>query len=56
MSILTIDKKDYVVIAKHDYDALLTMAATKTVPVRKMSLQQGKKMAYQLIDQWAKGK
>jgi hypothetical protein len=56
MSTLTIDKKEYVVLTKKEYEALRYKAATKTTPVRKLSLKEGKKLAHQLIDTWAKGK
>jgi hypothetical protein len=54
VSTLTIDNKEYVVLPKKDYEALLTKAASKATPARKLSLKQGKKLAYQLIDKWAK--
>jgi hypothetical protein len=56
MNTLTIQNKTYVVVPQKDYEALLTKAATKTVPVKKLTLAQGKKRAYKLIDKWAKGK
>ena len=56
MNKLTIDKKSYVLIPQKEYEQLLTKAASKTPPAKKLSLDQGKKMAYKLIDKWAKGK
>ena len=56
MDTITIDKKEYVVLAKKDYEQLLTKAAAKTETVRKRSLSDGKKLAYKLIDKWAKEK
>ena len=56
MNTITIEKKEYVVLAKKEYEQLLTKAASKTTPVRKRSLSEGKKLAYKLIDKWAKGK
>lgn len=56
MNTLTIDNKKYVLLPKKDYEELLTKAATKTIPAKKLSLAQGKKMAYKLIDKWAKEK
>ena len=53
---ITIDKKKYVLVPKKQYDNLLLKAARKSVPSKKMSLVQGKKLAYKLIDQWAKEK
>lgn len=54
MSTLTIENKEYVVLPKKDYEALRVKAARKTPSARKLSLKQGKKLAYQLIDKWAK--
>ena len=56
MNTITIEKKEYVVLAKKEYEHLLTQAASKTPPVRKRSLAEGKKLAYKLIDKWAKEK
>ena len=56
MNTLTIAKKEYVVLAKKEYEQLLVKAASKTAPVKKRSLAEGKKMAYKLIDKWAKEK
>ncbi len=56
MNTIIIEKKEYVVLAKKDYEALLSKAASKTAPVRKRSLAEGKKLAYKLIDKWAKEK
>ena len=50
MNTLTIDKKAYVVIPKKEYENLLVKAASKTTQAKKLSLDQGKKMAYKLID------
>ena len=56
MNTLTIEKKEYVVVPKKEYESLLAKAASKSIPAKKLSLAQGKKLAYKLIDQWAKGK
>lgn len=56
MNTLTIERKEYVVLPKKEYETLLEKAATKTTPVKKLSLAQGKKLAYKLIDKWAKEK
>lgn len=53
---VTIDNKQYVLLPKKQYDELLLKAARKSVPSKKMSLAQGKKKAYKLIDKWAKEK
>ena len=54
MGTLTIDKKKFVVIEQKEYDKLLLLAAQKTSPVKKLSLNAGKKLAHKLIDKWAK--
>ncbi|TWI89018.1 hypothetical protein [Chitinophaga japonensis] len=56
MNTIKIDNKSYVVVPKKEYENLLTKAAQKTTPAKKMSLNQGKKLAYKLIDKWAKEK
>lgn len=50
MNKVTIDKKEYVLVAAREYEKLLECAATKTKPARKLSLAEGKKLAYKLID------
>lgn len=56
MTQIVIDKKKYVLLPEKDYEALQLKAATKTKPVKKLSLVAGKRHAYKLIDKWAKGK
>lgn len=56
METLTINKKKFVVIEQKKFDELRLLAAQKTHPVKKLSLNAGKKYAYKLIDEWAKGK
>lgn len=56
MNTLVIDRKSYVVVPKKEYETLLTKAASKNTPAKKLSLEQGKKLAYKLIDKWAKEK
>lgn len=56
MNTLVIENKKYVVIEAGVYEQLQEKAARKTVPVKKLSLKQGKKHAYQLIDKWSKEK
>lgn len=56
MNTLTIEKKEYVVLPKKDYKNLPIKAASKTAPAQKLSLKDGKKLAYKLIDKWAKEK
>jgi hypothetical protein len=56
VSSFKIENKDYVVLSKKEYEALLAKAASKTPPARKLSLAEGKKLAYKLIDKWSKEK
>ena len=56
MNTLLIDKQKYVVLKKREYDKLLVKAAMKNPVARKLSLKDGKKLAYSLIDKWHKEK
>ena len=56
MNKLVIDKKKYVVVEQREYDRLLEKAASKGPVARKLSLDEGKKLAYKLIDSWHKEK
>ena len=56
MTTLNIENKEYIVIPRKEYEELRTKAAVKTVSAKKLSLTEGKKLAYKLIDKWAKGK
>ena len=56
MNTLTIDNKKYVVIPKKEYETLRTKAVSKSASARKLSLSEGKKLAYKMIDKWAKEK
>jgi hypothetical protein len=56
MNTLTIDKKKYVVLPEKEYEDLRTKAVSKSASARKLSLSEGKKLAYKLIDKWAKEK
>jgi len=51
-----IDKKKYVIVPQKKYEDLLEKAARKTAPSKKLNLVEGKKLAYKLIDEWAKEK
>ena len=53
---LVINKKKYVVVERSEYDKLLEKAASKRPIARKLSLVEGKKLAYKLIDNWHKEK
>lgn len=54
MNTITIEKKEYVILGKKEYEKLVTKAASKTPPVKRYSLEEGKKRANKLIDKWAK--
>jgi hypothetical protein len=54
--ILVIENKEYVVLPRKEYEDLRTKAALKAVGTKKLSLVDGKKLVYELIDKWAKGK
>ena len=56
MTTLKIENKTYVVIPKKEYESLLTKAAAKRTPAKKLSLAQGKRLAYKFIEKWAKEK
>jgi hypothetical protein len=56
MNTIVLNKKKYVVVEQKEYNKLIQRAAAKTVSARKMSLAEGKKLAYELIDKWHSGK
>ena len=56
MNTLTIENKKYVVLSQKEYNDLRTKAVSKTVPAKRLSLKEGKKLAYKLIDKWANEK
>jgi len=56
MNTLNLENKEYVVIPRKEYEDLRTKATVKTISAKKLSLPDGKKLAYKLIDKWAKGK
>lgn len=56
MNTLVIDNKKYVLVAQREYERLLEKAASKKQTARKLSLVEGKKLAYKLIDKWHKEK
>lgn len=56
MNTLVINKKKYVVVEQKEYDRLLEKAASKRPVARKLSLDEGKKLAYKLIDSWHREK
>lgn len=56
MTTIVLDKKKYVVVEQKEFEKIQLQAAQKSVIAKKLSLQQGKKHAYKLIDEWAAGK
>jgi hypothetical protein len=56
MNTLNIENKEYVVLPRKEYEDLRTKAAIKTISAKKLSLADGKKFAYKLVDKRAKGK
>jgi hypothetical protein len=50
MNTLVINKKKYVVVEQREYDKLVKKAAAKKTAARRLSLAEGKKPAYKLID------
>lgn len=56
MNTLDIENKECVVLPRKEYEDLRTKAAIKAVSAKKLSLADGKKLAYKLIYKWAKGK
>lgn len=56
MNTLFFNKKKYVVVEQKEYDRLLEKAASKRPVARKLSLDEGKKLAYKLIDSWHREK
>ena len=56
MNTLNIENREYVVLPRKEYEDLRAKAAIKTISAKKLSMTEGKKLAYKLIDKWAKGK
>ena len=56
MGTLTIDNKKYVVIEKEKFDKIQLLASHKSLPVKKLTLQAGKTLAYKLIAKLEKEK
>jgi hypothetical protein len=54
MGTLIIDNKKFVVIEQKEFEKLL--AARSTSPVKKLSIEESRKLAHKLIDKWSKGK
>jgi hypothetical protein len=56
MNKLKIENKEYVILLRKEYEDLRTKAAIKSASAKKLSLTEGRKLAYKLIDKWGKGK
>jgi hypothetical protein len=56
MDTIIIENKKYVVLLQKEYDDLRMKAVSKVIPAKKLSLKEGKKLAYKMIDKWAKKK
>lgn len=54
MNTFIIENKKYIVIPKKEHEALMTKAGSKYPSARKLSLSDGKKLAYKMIDKWGK--
>ncbi|WP_190277384.1 hypothetical protein [Taibaiella lutea] len=54
METITLSNKKYVVVEQKKFEKLQTLAAQKMPSHKKLSLNEGKKYAYKLIDKWAK--
>ena len=55
MQTLKIEQTKYVLIAQKELEKLQELVARKEVLQKKMSLSEGRKLAYKMIDKWAKG-
>ena len=56
MTTIVLDKKKYVLVEQKAFEKIQEKAALKNPSSKKLSLLQGKKHSYKLIDKWAKGK
>ena len=56
MDTLILNKKKFVVLEQRKFDRIQLKAAKKTLPVKKLSLVEGRKHALKLVDKWANEK
>jgi hypothetical protein len=56
MNTLTLENKEYIVLPKKEYEDLIKAAAIKVSSAKIVPLEEGKKLAHELIDKWAKEK
>lgn len=54
MTPIILNKKKYVLVEQKEFEKIQVKAAAKNSPAKKLSLSQGKKRTYKLIDAWAK--
>ncbi len=54
MNTFSIDNKKYVVIEEKQFEQLQLLAARKNKPVMKLSLKEGEKLSYKLMNKLAK--
>lgn len=54
METITLSNKKYVVVEQKKFEKLQTLAAQKMPSQKKLSLIEGRKNAYKLIEKWAK--
>jgi hypothetical protein len=53
MDKITIGNKKYVILSEREYNDLRLKAVLKASGVNKMSLKEGKELAYRLVDKYA---
>ena len=53
MTVVTIDRKKYVIVPEKQFKQLQKKAAGKTAPQKLYSLSEGKAIAYKMIEKWA---
>jgi hypothetical protein len=56
MDAVVIDKRKYVLLKQEEYNKLVEKAVRKNTPARKLTLSEGKKYAYLLVEKWDKEK
>jgi len=54
METVTLSNKKYVIVEQKKFEQLQSLAAKKLPLQKKLSLEEGKSLAYKLIDKWAK--
>jgi hypothetical protein len=54
MTIITIERKKYVLVPEREYKSLKKKASQKTTVQKILSLKEGKSLAYKMIEKWAR--